>query len=306
MKILVNCGHTLIGPDNNGREGILNRDVGYKVISKLRKQGYTVVDCTVNAGTSSVAVLDKISTIANNAGGDLFISIHHNAGGGTGSYILTYNGVGTAYTRAILGQLHSFGYKNNGVVARPDLSVLRNTEMTAMIIEVCFYDNKGDMGIWNAEKLSDCIVKGIDPTYQPFKSTTEPSVYEVEKAEETRIALAVAQIKKQEAIDQALAVKERAKASATHDDNAIQKAEQIIENRLAKTQKAKADLLKQQKANAIKKKASEKAKAKTPTEQAKETEKKLLVGGLTISFLALLIYLYHAYVPETNLGVEGL
>jgi len=139
-------------------------------------------------------------------------------------------------------------------------------------------------------------------------STSEPSVYEVEKAEETRIALAMAQIKKQESIDQALAVKERAIAYATHDENAIQKAEQVIESRLAKTEKAKADLLKTQKAN--KKKATEKAKAKAkakaPTTPTTDKAKTVIAGGITITVLAILIYIYNGYIPETTSGLEGL
>jgi len=313
MKISVNCGHTLVGADSNGREGILNRSVGNKVIDKLRKQGYSVNNSTVNSGISLSSVLNKISTIANNSGADLFISIHHNCCKGTGSYILTYNGVQSAYTRAILGQLHSFGYKNNGVVARPDLSVLRKTTMKSMLIEVCFYDNKNDMSMWNAEKISDAIVKGIDPTYTGITTTSEPSVYEVEKAEENRIALALAQIKKQEAIDKALAVKERAIANASHDENAIQKAEQIIESRAIKLAKQKADIIKQE--NALKKKkAQAKPKPKAQTQKQKQTttpptdttKKRLVFEGITITLIALVIYLYNGYIEKSELGVEGL
>jgi len=310
MKISINCGHTLVGADSNGREGILNRSIGNKVIDKLRKQGYEVNNSTVNSGISTSSVLNKINTIANNSGADLFISIHHNCCKGTGSYILTYNGVQSAYTRAILGQLHSFGYKNNGVVARPDLSVLRNTEMSAMIIETCFYDNKSDMGIWNAEKISDSIVKGIDPTYTATVTTSEPSVYEVEKAEENRIAIAKAQIKKQEAIDQALAVKERAIANATHDENAIQKAEQIIENRAIKLAKQKAQNLKDE--NALKKKkAQAKPKPKTQTQKqtiptTDTTKKRLVFEGITITLIAIVIYIYNGYIEKSTSGLEGL
>ena len=56
MKIGIDCGHTLSGADY-GVVGIrpeseLTREVGLKVISKLKKLGYDVVNCTKDYANS--------------------------------------------------------------------------------------------------------------------------------------------------------------------------------------------------------------------------------------------------------------
>jgi len=168
MKIAVNCGHTLKGPDSNGNEGNLNRKIGYLVESKLKKLGHTVIDCTVNSASSVTSALDSISNKANANGCELFISIHHNAGGGNGTEILTYRAQSNVYTINILRQMQGIGYKSRGVKDGSGLSVIRKTNMKALLIEVCFYDNEDDMRLWSVERISDSIVKGIDGKYQPI------------------------------------------------------------------------------------------------------------------------------------------
>jgi len=134
---------------------------------------------------------------------------------------------------------------------------------------------------------------------------SEPSLYEIEKAEENRIALKMAEIKKQEAIDQANERKALTIAYATHDENAIQKAEQIVENRIKNTERAKADILRQE--NALKRKKVIKqttpSTSKLPITQ--ETTR-LVFQGITITLIAIVIYIYNGYIEKTTSGLETL
>ncbi|HBF3474077.1 TPA: N-acetylmuramoyl-L-alanine amidase, partial [Clostridioides difficile] len=88
MKIGVNCGHTKTGPGSGAigkiNESIETRNVGYKVIDKLKTLGNNVVDCTIDKASTQSECLSKIATQANRQDLDWFISIHFNAGKGRG------------------------------------------------------------------------------------------------------------------------------------------------------------------------------------------------------------------------------
>ncbi|WP_027365333.1 N-acetylmuramoyl-L-alanine amidase [Desulfotruncus alcoholivorax] len=95
--------------------------------------------------------LSERSVFANNLKADLFVSIHINAGGGTGfeSYIYTNAG---SKTKAIQNKIHDFlsqFYKSQGFSDRGEkkanFSVLRNTKMPAVLLENLFIDNPKDL-----------------------------------------------------------------------------------------------------------------------------------------------------------------
>lgn len=178
MKFLIDCGHTLSGQDtgaegNGYREQELTREVGEKVIDKLRELGHTALNVTCNSCNSLGESLSYRVNAANNLSGDLFISIHFNAGGGRGTEVYTNKGEEFTEAKNVLNNVVSLGYVNRGIKDRSHLAVIRNTNMKAMLIECCFIDSQYMKG-YNPESLANAIVSGL--TGQVVKPTSNKPI----------------------------------------------------------------------------------------------------------------------------------
>lgn len=175
MKINLDMGHTLIGGDT-GAEGCgrkeqdCTREIGYKVKAKLEALGHSVNVCSVDSATTMQESLASRVNNANSHGGDIYVSIHLNAGGGHGTEIYTYNGKELLQARNILNNICSLGYTNRGIKSA-NLYVINHTSMPAMLIECCFIDSNEDMAKYNAENIANAIVKGL--VGQTSNSTSE-------------------------------------------------------------------------------------------------------------------------------------
>ena len=165
-KYNVHAGHNSIVP---GAAKYLNevtedRKVKNKVISLLRAAGHTVYDCTDDSGNTSGANLANIVVKCNKHTVDLDISIHLNAGGGTGTEVFYYTGSATGKTKAAAVSQKvaaALGIRNRGAKASSGLYVLKNTKATAILVECCFVDSKTDQGKWNVDKCAAAIVEAI-------------------------------------------------------------------------------------------------------------------------------------------------
>lgn len=179
MIILLDMGHCLSGADTgaqgNGRnEQDCTREIGYKVKSKLESLGHQVVICSIDSASTVGESLSYRVNTANNAGGDLFVSIHLNAGGGQGVEIYTYAGRQLNEAKGVLNEIVALGFNNRGIKDGTWLYVIQHTSMSAMLVECCFIDSE-DMNRYNAENFAAAIVKGItgqvtsepQPTPQP-------------------------------------------------------------------------------------------------------------------------------------------
>lgn len=165
MKINLDMGHTLSGADTGAigcgrKEQDCTREIGYKVKEKLEALGHSVCVCSVDsAGTVNESLSARVNK-ANANGGDLYISIHINAGGGHGTEVYTYQGRELSEARNVLNNICSLGYANRGIKGA-NLYVINHTKMPAMLIECCFIDSNDDMRKFNAENLANAIVKGL-------------------------------------------------------------------------------------------------------------------------------------------------
>lgn len=164
MKIAINPGHTLSGL-GTGASKILsetgeNRKIGKRVIELLKKEGHTVIDCTIDKSSNDLKeAVDK----ANAAGANMFCSIHLNAGGGNGTetYVYRYGGDAETYAKRVNDKVvASCGFTNRGV-KEAGFYVLKNTSMPAILLEVCFVDSADDAKKLNTEKVAVAIVEGI-------------------------------------------------------------------------------------------------------------------------------------------------
>ena len=165
MKINLDMGHTLSGADTGAigcgrKEQDCTREIGYKVKAKLEALGHSVCVCSVDsASTLNESLVSRVNK-ANANGGDLYVSIHLNAGGGHGTEIYTYQGRELSVARNVLNNICSLGYANRGIKGA-NLYVINHTSMPAMLIECCFIDSSDDMNRYNAEDIANAIVKGL-------------------------------------------------------------------------------------------------------------------------------------------------
>lgn len=163
----IDCGHTLTG-DDYGAVGVkaesnLTREVGTRVISKLKALGHTVINCYKDSCSSVGDSLSYRTNTANNNNVDIFISIHFNCFNSSahGTEVFTYGGKEIPQARNILNNIVALGYTNRGLKDGSNLYVLKHTKMKAMLIECCFCDSSSDMTKYNAENMANAIVKGL-------------------------------------------------------------------------------------------------------------------------------------------------
>lgn len=114
------------------------------------------------------------AAMANHSESDIFLSLHRNAasntGAASGAEALVYEdtGVASQIAGAILNRLEEAGFANRGIIERPNLAVLRRTEMPAVLIEVGYIDNDKDNHIFdeNFKKISEAIAQGVLDTME--------------------------------------------------------------------------------------------------------------------------------------------
>ena len=174
MIIGVDCGHTLTGSGTGSqgcgyKEEKLTRELGKEVITLLKKEGHTVVNCTVDK--SNQQLVDRVA-IANKYKLDLFVSIHFNAcvndtkgdGKTTGVECLVSHTGTKAYDEAkrVCDKIAKLGFKNRGVKVY-GAYVLKNTKAPAFLIETCFIDDRDDMNLYikKRSEVARAIVEGI-------------------------------------------------------------------------------------------------------------------------------------------------
>lgn len=106
---------------------------------------------------------------ANNAGSDLFLSIHRNSfptdNEVSGVETLVYDLSGLKYQMAqdIDDQLEAVGFRNLGVKARPNLVVLKRTKMPALLVEAGFLNSDTDNMLFdnNFDAIAEAIARGV-------------------------------------------------------------------------------------------------------------------------------------------------
>ena len=166
MKIAVRGGHCprVPGASKFLDELTEDRKVKESVIKYLKQLGHEVLDVTPPDNTnSSSGDLSNGVNRANLFGADLFVSIHFNKAydvynGFLGSEVCVYSPFDIA--QRVVNELASLGFKNRGQKVRTGLYELKHTNMKAMIIEVCFVESIGDVGLY--KKLGhDLIGKTI-------------------------------------------------------------------------------------------------------------------------------------------------
>jgi len=153
-KVFIDPGHGGSDPGavaNGLKEKNLTLAIAKECAKVLRAAGEQV---KMSRTGDTYPSLSARCQAANSWGADLFVSVHINAGGGTGFESYIYNGGVSAKTKRLQDAVHETiaagcGLKDRGQ-KRANYQVLRDTVMPAVLTENGFIDNKND-----AAKMKD-------------------------------------------------------------------------------------------------------------------------------------------------------
>ena len=182
-KIMIDPGHGGKDPGavgNGLQEKELTLDIA-KRIKRILETEYTGVQVRLTRETDTYLDLSERARMANQWGADLFLSIHINAGGGTGWESFRYS---SASSRAVAYQnvIHPEVIRATGVRDRgkkmANFAVLRETKMPALLTENLFIDNEQDVAKLKdpafLDKLARGHVAGMEKAFGLKKKAAQP------------------------------------------------------------------------------------------------------------------------------------
>lgn len=173
MKICIDAGHNNSGWDTGAMgNGLREQDITWLIADKLRhlleEAGITVVMTRSyneqNLGSDVNSSLRERTLICNKHKCDYFVSIHCNAGGGTGSEVLVTAKGGKAEKLAefVLKLVTQQTGKSRGV-KESNAYVLKHTNCPAILVETAFIDTEADSLVlrFHHDEIAEAIFKGI-------------------------------------------------------------------------------------------------------------------------------------------------
>src|SRR5690625_4866762 len=163
-KIYIDAGHGGNDPGSSGH-GLREKDLTLTIAKKVRNRlkGYATV--RMSRTNDKTLSLTQRTNDANNWGADYFLSIHINAGGGTGYEDYIYNGSVSNKTVSIRNTMHAEIIKQipdvrNRGKKTANFAVLRQTSMPAMLSENLFIDTKADADLLKSNAFLNKLAQG--------------------------------------------------------------------------------------------------------------------------------------------------
>lgn len=180
IKIMIDPGHGGHDPGavaNGLREKDFTLDIAQR-IRRILETEYTGVEVRMTRESDTYLELSDRARMANAWGADFFLSIHINAGGGTGWESFRYSAA-SSRTVAYQNVIHPEVIRAAGVTDRgkkmANFAVLRETKMPALLTENMFIDNVQDAArLKNSaflEKLARGHVAGLEKALGLKKKT---------------------------------------------------------------------------------------------------------------------------------------
>lgn len=156
-KIIIDPGHG--GSDSGATyEGRREKDdvlrLGLEVGKLLQRNGqdvfYTRVSDVYNTPLEKAEMGNKVNA-------DFFLSLHRNStdkpnsAGGAEATVYEISGIREEMANELLNELEKVGFSNRGILERPDLTILRRTDMPTVALDVGFIDSEKDNVIFDRE-----------------------------------------------------------------------------------------------------------------------------------------------------------
>ncbi|MDX8047099.1 peptidoglycan-binding protein [Gracilibacillus sp. S3-1-1] len=177
VQIFIDPGHGDMDSGGTGY-GLKEKDVVLKIGTYAKdylEQHYEGVDVKMSRSTDEFLALEQRAKLANDWQADYFVSIHTNAFNGKArgfeSYI--HNGKVSNATKQLQREIHTYIVNDANVrdrgMKQADFSVLRNTNMPAVLLEFLFIDNSKDNELLKDEaylkKLGTSTAKAIATSF---------------------------------------------------------------------------------------------------------------------------------------------
>ncbi|MED4359482.1 N-acetylmuramoyl-L-alanine amidase [Geobacillus stearothermophilus] len=166
VRIVLDAGH---GGQDSGAvgNGLKEKDLTLAIVKHIGRMlgEYEGVEVHYTRTDDRFLELSERAAIANKLKADYFISVHINAGGGTGFESYIYNGQVSSATIAYQNVIHQEIMKAIGNVTdrgkkRANYAVLRLTNMPAILTENLFIDNPNDAAKLKSEQFLQQIAYG--------------------------------------------------------------------------------------------------------------------------------------------------
>lgn len=170
LRFTVHAGHGPSGSVGSGAKGLLDESAeARQVVAEMmalfsKHDGLDVADCTVNEKYKPNEILEILNKRMNLFDGMFNLSIHLNAGGGSGCECWCHNNLSDSVPLAQLicnNLSQDLGIINRGVKYNQKFSVLRNTKAPTIIVECAFVDSKKDYERWDAKIAAKSIAEAI-------------------------------------------------------------------------------------------------------------------------------------------------
>ncbi len=167
LTIVVDAGHGDHDPGaSNGKllEKDINLDVSLYLEKKLKSAGANVV---MTRRDDTFLELRERSTIANNLNADAFISVHTNAASEAAHGIETYwydkysSAESKALAESIQKRLIEVTEANNRGVKNQSFSVIRESKMASVLVEVGFLTNNEEYKLLLTQEYREELAEGI-------------------------------------------------------------------------------------------------------------------------------------------------
>jgi len=190
LKVVGDGGHGGRDPGACGN-GIQEKNVNLVIVSRaldiLEKNYQGVQVLNIRSGDQTMSLKQR-SDKANSWGADFYISVHNNAGGGTGMETYRFPGAYASTVKKqsiihneVMSYLKGFGVRDRGMKTA-NFHVLRETKMSAVLIECLFVDHPKDAALLKQTAvlhgIGDAIARGIAKAHglkEKPKPTPKPS-----------------------------------------------------------------------------------------------------------------------------------
>jgi N-acetylmuramoyl-L-alanine amidase len=168
VKIFIDPGH---GGSDSGAvgNGLKEKDLTLKISKKIKEKlaNYENVQIKLSRESDQTLSLPQRTNMANAWGANYLISVHINAGGGTGFESYTYNKsyAGKQETNRKRSILHAeimrqlSGVRDRGM-KEANLHMVRESRMESVLTENLFIDNINDAALLRQDSFLDKIAEG--------------------------------------------------------------------------------------------------------------------------------------------------
>lgn len=167
VKIFIDPGHGGSDPGATAN-GLREKDLTLKISQKISDylKEYKGVSVKLSRTTDKTLSLKQRTDMANRWGADYLLSVHINAGGGTGYEDYIYNSLSnTSRTAKLRDTIHAeivkaIGNVRNRGKKKANFHMLRESKMPAMLSENLFIDTKTDADKLKSNAFLNKIARG--------------------------------------------------------------------------------------------------------------------------------------------------